>query len=281
MRTTHVEAVMGTAVSFDVRSESLGPAALRAAVAAACRVLHEAEAVFSTHRAASPMSRLRRGELTVDQCPPEVAAVLTACARAREATAGWFDADAMPGGTDPTGLVKGWAAQQALDELVSHGVSAALVNAGGDAVAVGRPEPDRPWRLAVRDPFDPARWLCIVPLADAALATSGTYERGAHVLDPRSGAPASAGAVSASVTGPDLTVADALATALVAGGELAVPAVSDVAGYAALLVLADRRLLRVGDFPAQPLPSAGPEGRQQGGLAGPAQPDPLQRTARG
>lgn len=264
---SHAEPVMGTVVSITADGHAVGHAALDAAVAAACRVLHEADAVFSTYRAESPMSRLRRGEVTLEECPPEVAVVLTACDRAKELSAGWFDADAMPGGTDPTGLVKGWAAQRALEALRAHGVTTVLVNAGGDAVACGRPAPDRPWRLAVRDPFDPAGLLCVVPLTDAALATSGTYERGAHVLDPQTGEPAESGVVSASVVGPDLAVADALATALVAGGERALPAVAAADGYAALLVLADRRLVRVGAFPEVPAsPSPGAERGEQAGL---------------
>lgn len=254
---SHAEPVMGTVVSIAVADDRLGTAAVDEAVAAACEVLHRAEAVFSTYRADSPMSRMRRGEVTLEEAPPEVAEVLAACAAARELTGGWFDADAMPGGTDPTGLVKGWAAQRAADALVVHGVTDALVNAAGDAVAIGRPCPDRPWRMAVRDPFDPAGLVCVVPLRAGALATSGTYERGAHVLDPATAQAATSGVVSASVLGPDLAVADALATALVAGGEHVVPFLAGVGGYSALLVRADHRLVTVGEFPGEPWPAGG------------------------
>ena len=57
------------------------------------------------------------GEIGLEEAPPEVAEVLELCRRAREASDGWFDPWAMPGGVDPTGLVKGWAVERALDEL--------------------------------------------------------------------------------------------------------------------------------------------------------------------
>ena len=73
--------------------------------------------VFSTWKPESPVSRLRRGEIGLGDAPPEVAEVLELCRRAREASDGWFDPWAMPGGVDPTGLVKGWAVERALDEF--------------------------------------------------------------------------------------------------------------------------------------------------------------------
>ncbi len=253
MRRTHAEPVMGTVVSFDLVTDGVDAADVDDALALACAGLHEIDDVFSTWQPASPVSRLRRGETTLDECPPEVAEVLDRCARARDLTDGWFDPWAMPGGLDPTGLVKGWAAQRALAVLETCGVRSAMVNAGGDVTAIGGPEVGRPWRLGVRHPDDPTRMLAVVPLLDAALATSGTYERGDHVIDPWTAAPSSAGIVSASVVGRDLGLADALATALVAGGPAAARHITAIPGYAALMVSADRRLHVVGDFPGLPV----------------------------
>ena len=111
--------VMGTVVTLSLFDEShLDEAACRRAFAAAGAVLHEADRVFSTYKADSPMSRLRRGELSLGEAPPEMAEVLDLCRVAREATGGWFDPWAMPDGVDPTGLVKGWAAGRALRALM-------------------------------------------------------------------------------------------------------------------------------------------------------------------
>lgn len=225
----HVERVMGTAVSFDVRGGTPG------AVAEACRILHTADAVFSTWEPDSPMSRLRRGELSVGEAPGEIAEVLDLCAVAKRMSGGWFDPWAMPGGVDPTGLVKGWAAQRAADSLREAGAEAAMVNAAGDIVTFGEPEPGRPWRLGIRDPREPDRIAWVVAVRDGAVATSAAYERGDHVLDPHTGAPARA-ALSATVTGPDLTLADALATGLLAAGVAGLPLIDVLPGYNALLV---------------------------------------------
>jgi thiamine biosynthesis lipoprotein len=75
----HAEEVMGTVVSFAVRDDGLTDAATRAALQTACETLHDADAVFSTYKPNSPLSRLRRGEITVGDAPPEVGEVLQLC----------------------------------------------------------------------------------------------------------------------------------------------------------------------------------------------------------
>lgn len=237
----HVEPVMGTVISFDLRPRGLGIPRARAALAAACELLHRADAVFSLYRPESPTSRLRRGELAVAQCPPEVASVLRLCEQARRSSGGWFDPWAMPGGVDPTGLVKGWAAAQAARHLREAGVGAGLVNAAGDIDVFGAPTPDESWRIGIQSPTDRDALLGAIDV-DHAIATSGGYERDDHVRDPRTGAPAR-GALSATVLGPDLSFADAFATGLLAAGEQGLAAVRE-AGYEALLVLPDGRLTR-------------------------------------
>ncbi len=86
-----------------------------------------------------------------------------------------------------------------LEVLREHGVRHALINGGGDILSVGQAAPGRPWRVALRDPRQPQRWLGVLDMpADAAvLAASGDYERCFdsagrrchHILDPRSGEP--------------------------------------------------------------------------------------------
>jgi thiamine biosynthesis lipoprotein len=246
----HVEHVMGTAVSFHVRPGPLTHAQARAAVARACAVLHEDDATFSLWRAGTPSQLLRRGELSIWDAPEAVREVFARCLVARRASGGWFDPWRLPGGYDPTGLVKGWSAMRCLAELRAAGVAAAMVNAGGDVALLGARRPGEPWRIGVRDPHHADRVLFAVAGA-GAVATSGTYERGEHLLDPFSGLPGTA-AASATVTGPELDLADALATALACAGPAALPLVDGLAGYEACLVLPDRSCYATEAFPFAP-----------------------------
>ncbi len=212
----HAEPVMGTVVSFAVYPGDRDRATVIEALAGACRILHDADAIYSTYQPESPISRLRSGAATLAELPPEVEEVLELCAHMKAATAGWFDPWAMPGGVDPTGLVKGWAAERALRALARTGVSGVMVNAAGDVIVHGRPGEESSWRIGIAHPWRAGALACVIE-ADAAVATSGSYERGAHLFDPRSGRPA-AGVASATVTGPSLAIADALATALAVAG---------------------------------------------------------------
>lgn len=242
----HAEPVMGTVVSFDIRPRGVPHQRTRAALARACAILHHADEVFSLYKPTSALSRLRRGALTISACPPEVREVLDLCHQAYERSEGWFDPWALGAGVDPTGLVKGWAAQRAADALAQEGIGAAMVNAAGDISVFGRPSPMRPWRVGVRAPDRPDRLLCVVA-AEGAVATSGTYERGDHVRDVRTGGPATA-ASSATVCGPDLAYADAFATGLLAAGDAGLGAVQR-AGYESLIVRRDGSLASTGGFP--------------------------------
>lgn len=240
------EPVMGTVVSFDVRPKGLAAEQTRAALREACSALHDADACFSLYRPDSPLSRLRRGELAIDDAPAEIGEVLEHCRRVRDLSGGWFDPWAMDGGVDPTGLVKGWAAAWALQAIERAGAGAAMINAAGDIAVFGRPAADRAWQIGVRTPESPHVLSCVVQ-ADGAVATSGQYERGPHVLDPRTRLPASA-ARSATVCGPELTVADGLATGLLAAGRRGLGHIT-AAGYEAMIIDSGGRLVHTSAFP--------------------------------
>lgn len=230
----HAEEVMGTVVSFVVREDGLTGAAVRAALQTACATLHRADEIFSCYQPGSPMSRIRRGELTVDDAPAEVGEVLRLCRTARAMSGGWFDPWAMAGGVDPTGLVKGWAAARALEDIRAAGALAAMVNAAGDVASFGDPAETRPWRVGIIDPLRTGK-LAWTAAVHAAMATSGSCERGLHIIDPHTATPADE-IVSATVIGPCLSFADALATAVVAGGPAALQRVAGLEGYSALCV---------------------------------------------
>jgi thiamine biosynthesis lipoprotein len=208
--TVHVEAVMGTVVTFDVRT----PGDHTSAIAAGCQWLHDVDATFSPFRPASEISRLGRGELTRADASPLVQSVLTACDELERETAGVFSVRRERGQLDPCGYVKGWAGEAASRLLVARGAIDHAINAGGDVRVHGNPSPGSPpraWHTAITHPHARDAVCAIVATGDAAIATSGTAERGAHIVNGRTGEPATALA-SVTVVGPDLTRADVYAT---------------------------------------------------------------------
>ncbi|WP_277980150.1 FAD:protein FMN transferase [Sphingomonas phyllosphaerae] len=118
---------------------------------------------------------------------------------------------------DLSGIAKGYAVDAVADLLGELGVRHCLVEIGGELVGRGwRPDGD-PWWVDVEPPSGADVPPLRVAAHQLAVATSGTYVRGAHNLDPRTGARPAHVAVSASVIAPSAALADALATiALVA-----------------------------------------------------------------
>jgi FAD:protein FMN transferase len=237
VRVRHAEPVMGTVVSFDVPAAAVVGGSLEAAV----RWLHWVDRIFSPYRPDSDVSLLAAAEVTVDGCAPEVAEVISACTAVRLCSGGYFTA--APGGAfDPSGYVKGWAVERAAAILSAAGSANHLVNGGGDVQCVGgRPRSalgapsasglssgpssglsagssgEEPWRVGIADPFHRGRLALVVEAAGSAVATSGVAERGAHIIDPHLGHPAT-GLASLTVVGPSLALADAYATAAFAMG---------------------------------------------------------------
>jgi thiamine biosynthesis lipoprotein len=125
----------------------------------------------------------------------------------------------QPGGVrlDLSGIAKGYAVDAVVDLLAELGVRHCLVEIGGELVARGwRPDGD-PWWVDLEAPEGAGVPALRIAAHQLAVATSGTYVRGAHNLDPRTGTAPAHAAVSASVIAPSAALADALATiALVA-----------------------------------------------------------------
>ena len=189
------------------------------------------DATFSTYRDGSEISRLDRGERFEPH--PLVQSVLARCEALRRETRGLFDARAG-GRLDPSGYVKGWAVQRA----AAFGRGRFLIDAGGDLVLRGA------WRVGIRHPYERDRLAAAITVSDCAVATSGLYERGPHIVDPRSGRPA-CGVDSVTIIGRDLGTVDAYATAAFVAGDPAWPATfapggSSGAPLAALVVAGDR-----------------------------------------
>jgi thiamine biosynthesis lipoprotein len=234
--------IWDTVVSIEVRAVSAD-----VDVAETLDKVHEllryVDRTFSVFRSDSPVSALRRGERDEAQIlwdphsddERHLADVIAACRRARIISGGAFDPWSVPGGFDPSGLVKGWAAGRALHLLRNHGIDHAMVNAGGDVAVAGGVAPGIPWRIGVRHPLDPDTVLTVVELYDGSVATSGRYERGHH-LHRTGPLPDGPEPLSATVVGPDPALADAFATALAVTGHHAGDAITQLTDHSTLIV---------------------------------------------
>jgi thiamine biosynthesis lipoprotein len=243
-----VEEMWGTVISVDVRD------AVDAAVIDECfEWFRRVDDLFSTWKPDTEIMRIGRNELRVEDASPEVQEVLARCDEMRVETGGAFDiafGARIPGAPrlDPSGLVKGWAVARAADRLATAGATCFCVNAGGDVLTRGRPAGSDGWRVGIQHPWERNRVASVLSVDDAAVATSGLYERGMHVLDPRTGVPARELA-SVTVVGADLTVADAYATAtVVLGASEGMRWLATRAGYEGMAIAEGRTVVLTPGF---------------------------------
>ncbi|MEV5873124.1 FAD:protein FMN transferase [Streptomyces sp. NPDC052101] len=203
-----VEHVMGFPVSLRIDDEGDFDAAADAVFV----WLRQVDDRFSPFKPDSEVSRYGRGELAQGGLSADLTEVLGLCADLRGATGGAFDVRLPGRDFDPCAVVKGWSVQRAAELLTAAGARRFCLNAGGDVVVSGGP-----WRVGIRHPEQADRLCAVLAVTDAAVATSGGYERGDHILDGRTGRPAT-GLLSLTVLAPTLTEADATATAAFALG---------------------------------------------------------------
>jgi FAD:protein FMN transferase len=233
---------MGMPISVALRGRHTDDATAAAAWADAVGILRDVDRVFSTYRPDSAVSRLARGELGVDDCPPEVAEVLELGALAEQESDGAFAVRRNgPDGAvvlDPSGVVKGWAVERAAAPLRALSDTDFCLSAGGDLLCRTLDPDGDPWRIGIEDPRDTTRVLAVVPVGTGAVATSGTAHRGQHLVDARTGLPPE-GIASVSVIADSLTWADLDATAAYVQGQSAAAWLAGRPGRTGFVVWAD------------------------------------------
>jgi FAD:protein FMN transferase len=247
---------MGTVVSLTM-PRSPGPGGhstqdeLEAAAAVVERVFLDLDQTFSLYKKNSEASRLARDELSLHDASPGMRQRFAEALEWRLRTHGAFTPERPDGVLDLSGLVKAQAIQDAATSLLALGRGDWCLNAGGDILVNGSPVPgsNEPWDAGIVDPFDRGSLLAGYPLGarrrHAALATSGSAERGDHIWRRPVEAPAF---VQVSVAAADITTADVLATAIVAGGMPMLDRATDSWDVAVLAVGSDGTLLGTPDF---------------------------------
>ncbi len=216
---------MGMPITLEITG-----AATAADFAAVRRYFTHVDETFSTYKPTSDISRINGG-WPVERASDEVKAVLDLCEETQRATDGYFDIHRPDGTIDPSGLVKGWAIQQAAELLKRRGRQNFCLEVGGDIQVAGRNANDRPWRIGLRNPLAPSEIIKTIAVTTEGVATSGTAERGQHIYNPHRPAKLLEEVISLTVIGPDIYEADRFATAAFAMGPAGIALIERTDGF--------------------------------------------------
>lgn len=202
--------------------------------------LERLEFMFSVFRTDSEISRINTGELHHLDASPEVVEVLDACAWLEQASDGAFSIRRSRTETqiNPSGFVKGWAAEKSAQLLAAASLQHWYIGIGGDFQLHGGLSGETPWSIGIADPRDATQLVGTVDVFNGAVATSGTAERGTHIWNPKTGAPA-AEFLSVTVIGPSVIWADAYATTVFVMGEEGLKWLEQFDGYSVFPVRAE------------------------------------------
>lgn len=189
---------------------------------------------YSIYKPESEISQINRG-LPREAWSDEMRAVLDLCEQTKHETHGYFDIQHQ-GKLDPSGLVKGWAIQQAAERLRGRGVKNFYLEAGGDIQTNGVDANGEPWKIGIRNPFDIQEIVKVLTISDEGVATSGTYIRGQHIYDPHTPNLPIDTVKSLTVIGPNIYEADRFATAAFAMAEDGIRFIDSLEGFEGYMI---------------------------------------------
>ena len=139
---------------------------------------------------------------------------------------------------------KGYAADKAKEILVEKGVKAGIINASGDLNAWGKQANGKDWMVAITNPLNKEKAFSWLPVNNAAVVTSGNYEkfvkfndvRYSHIIDPRTGYP-STGIISVTIFTINAEFADAISTSIfVMGVDTGLDFINQLKGVECIIV---------------------------------------------
>lgn len=208
--------------------------------------LRRIDAVFSTYKETSEIERINRGEISPDQYSEEMKLILALCEQTKQETDGYFDIN-INDKLEPSGLVKGYAINEAAKILSQRGYKNFYVDIAGDVQAVGLNAEQKPWAIGIRNPFNEKEIIKIVHVSNRGVATSGTYIRGNHIYDPVRKKPATE-IISLTVIGPNIYEADRFATPAFAMGLEGINWLEKRAGLEGYLITHDKRAIFTSGF---------------------------------
>ncbi len=167
---------------------------------------------FSTYKSGSEIMRINRGEVLENEYSAGMKEVFALAEKTKKETSGYFDIKNPDGSLDPSGIVKGWAIQNAAAQLFDMGFRNFYIDAGGDIQSSGTNAKGETWSVGIRNPFNFKEIIKIIYPQGSGIATSGTYIRGQHIYNPYAPGKELCDVVSLTVVGPNVLDADRFAT---------------------------------------------------------------------
>jgi len=200
--------------------------------------LHYIDNKFSTFKKDSEISQINRGEIVEGNFSNDVKTILELSEQTKKETNGYFDIN-LNGILDPTGIVKGYAIWQAANLLKKKGFKDIYVEVAGDIQVFGNVKSDEKWKIGIQNPFNLKEIVKVVSLFDKGIATSGNYQKGLHILNPKNNKKADEIA-SITVIGPNVYEADRFATAAFAMGEKGIEFIEMLKGFEGYMIKKDK-----------------------------------------
>lgn len=173
---------------------------------------------FSPFKKNSELSLINQNKIGPQDYSLEMHEVLRLCEQTNKESEGYFDIHTKKGMIDTSGIVKGWAILNASKIIDSCGFKNYFIDAGGDIQASGVNEKGKKWSIGIRNPFNKAQIVKVISASNMGVATSGNYERGLHILNPKTSKQADEIA-SITVVGENVYEADRFATAVFSMGK--------------------------------------------------------------
>ncbi len=204
------------------------------------------DGTFSTYKATSEISRINDGMLSIAQASANMRTIFTLSEQTKKDTHGYFDIG-HNGRYDPSGIVKGWAIDNAANLLKRRGFHNFYVDAGGDVQVAGRKNGEL-WRVGIRNPFNRQEIVKVLALTNKGIATSGTAIRGQHIYNPHERDVPVTDIVSVSVIGPNIYDADRFATAAFAMGRQGIQFIEGLDGFEGYMIDSSARATLTSGF---------------------------------
>ena len=193
------------------------------------------DTTFSPFKENSEVSRINRGILGKEEYSSDMKIILALAEQTKQETQGFFDVH-QNGKLDPSGIVKGWAINNAAKIVEQAGFSSYYVDAGGDIQVLGTNREGNPWKIGIRHPFEKDKIVKTLAVTNHGIATSGTYLRGQHIYNPKNPKQKITGIVSLTVIGPNIYEADRFATAAFAMERQGIQFIEQLSGFEGYMI---------------------------------------------